>query len=331
MRNDRFITITNGSTKLIIDRLGAQIVSYIVDGVQIMYQGALNPDNAMWKATAKNLFPNPGPIGSNNDVYGELKVEEYSVNDKNEKHTIYIHNGGLYHMGQHGFAQSKLFNVKAKKPSYAVLSLSSATHQTYTEYPYEYVYNLMIDLPTKNSFHYLTSVQNVDQKPILAGMGWHPAFRLHHSAQKYKIRFRNLVKNEQCELEEHVYYDIYDSVIAKSKSKIISGIISADIELCYEIEPGRFIPYITMHTEEPYLILWSKNREQASQEEFICIEPWNCPPRMISKLTTQDKTESLKNEGAVVVDSNQRSVLEAIVFVNPEYTKTLCYTEEKKK
>ena len=315
----RYIKLKNGNAELTVDRVGAQIVSYKVDGVEIMYQGALNPENSMWKATAKNLFPNPGPIGTENEKWGELKTETYNVNGKEEKHTIYVHNGGLYHMGQHGFAQSEEFDVHAKRKNYCVLSISSDRQQTYTQYPYKFTYYVVLELGEDGNLNYMTCAQNDDTKPMLAGMGWHPAFKLYGDSKKYKLFFENLEKEDSCEVQEGVGYDIYSDVISKSKSKAFSGIKSADIVLCYERNPGEFLPYLKMHTSEPNLILWSKNRENESQEEFICIEPWNTMPRQISKLTTQDKTRELSESGAVIIEPSEKSYLKAGVNIYPEY------------
>ena len=67
---DRYIKLQQGKTTMIVDKVGAQVVSLKIDGVEVMFQGALNPSNAQWKASAKNLFPNPGPVG-NTDINDE--------------------------------------------------------------------------------------------------------------------------------------------------------------------------------------------------------------------------------------------------------------------
>lgn len=313
---------------MLVDKIGAQIVSFKIDGVEVMYQGALNPSNSKWKATAKNLFPNPGPVGTTNDVYGELKTEEYDVNGKIEDHVIYVHNGGKYHMGQHGFAQSKEFRVGGVTDDTCVLSISAKNNQTYTEYPYDYTYYIALGLE-EYGFNYLSCAQNNDTKPMLAGMGWHPAFKLHGNPKNYSLVLKNLVKDEECELEENVEYDIYETVILKNKSRRFTGIKSANVVLMYTDENGEKIPYLSMHVEDPILILWSKNAEDDTQEQFICIEPWNTTPRQINNLTTQDKTREIREKGAVIIEPGEQSKLSATIEVNPEYIAKIAKNKDK--
>ncbi len=336
---DRYIKLKNGNSELVVDILGAQIVSYKVDGVEVMYQGALNPENSKWKFSSKNLFPNPGPVGTSNEN-GELNTAEYHVRDGVvEKHVEYTHNGGIYHMGQHGPIQHKKFTINGKTKDSCVLSVRSDDY-TYNEYPYDFIYYMVLGLEKDGSLSYKTIAQNNDTKPMLAGMGWHPAFALHKNPSKYTIIFKNLNAKPDAKITRTVSqngtatkvseplkadteYTIDENIVMNGKSEQITGIESADIVLLYENEHGEKIPYITMHTEEPVLILWSRPKDNVSQEDFLCIEPWNTTPRQINKLITQDKTRELKKTGAVIIEPNEQSELNASVYINPEFLKVL--------
>lgn len=61
---NRYVVLKQGDATLVIDKIGAQIVSYKINGVELMYQGALDPSNHKWKKTAPVLFPNAGPMVS---------------------------------------------------------------------------------------------------------------------------------------------------------------------------------------------------------------------------------------------------------------------------
>ena len=326
-KDQRYIHLKKGNIEMIIDRVGAQVVSYKVNGVETIFQGALEPENSQWKASAKNLFPNPGPVGTKNEKYGELETEIYNVNGKEEQHVVYIHNGGKYHMGQHGFAQSKIFDVRGVNDDSCVLAISANSHQTYTEYPYDYTYYISLGL-NEDGFEYSSCAQNNDTKPMLAGMGWHPAFKLHDDPSRYTIVFKNVEKPvDGSDIEENIEYSI-DGLVEESKSQIFTGIYSADVVLLYTDDKGNKIPYLSMHIEDPILVLWSRKRENDNQENFICIEPWNTLPKQMSRLTTQDKTEKL-GKGANIIAPGERSTLTSSVSVNPEYIKKINHTNKR--
>lgn len=309
-------------TEAIIDRVGAQLVSLKIKGVEVMFQGALSPETSQWKATAKNLFPNPGPLGKTDSSGRELKTEIYDVNGKEEKHTLYSHNGGIYHMGQHGFAQSATYEDRGGDNLSSCTMSIRADDMTYNQYPYDFQYLVSMDV-NKNGLSYMSCVRNNDNKDMLAGMGWHPAFTLQNNPRKYTIKFKNLVKTPECDIDPDKEYEIYDSIILKDASVKFEGIISADVVLQYENEDGEKIPYITMHTEEPYLVLWSRHTENEGQENFICIEPWNTTPRQINNLSSQDQTHKLEENGAVIIAPGQERHLYADVQVGEEYIKEI--------
>lgn len=323
----KYIQVHNGEDILTVDTTGAQIVSWVVDGLEVMYQGALDsklssskPEPA-WAATAKNLFPNPGPMGSQNDRFGVPVLDEngkeagrYTL-PKEGKVTTYYHNGGVYQMGQHGFAQNEEYKVLSKvvkegkngvcrtSGTNVVMTITDELNDTAGKYPYKFAHSIVYDLAKKGGISYEAHAQNNDNKPMVAGQGWHPAFKLHGDPASYVIRIENLKTKDgaKCELTEGQIIKIYDEVISKDASVHYGGIAEADISLYYLTPGKKIVKYLTMHTTEPELILWSRHASQEGQESFIAIEPWNTPSRMISELTTQDKTQGLAKKGAVIV------------------------------
>ncbi len=311
----RFILLKNGKTQVLVDRIGAQIVAIDVDGQQISFSGATDPlfeVDTQWAKTAPVLFPNPGPVGKENEKYGVLP--------RDGKDTTYYHNGGVYKIGQHGFAQNTEFVVQGFDGKSCVLSID-ADEETVKHYPYDFRFYVVIDIDENGQINYKSAVNNLDNKPILAGQGWHPAFKLHADPRCYKVVFRNLEKDESCEAEEGVLYDVYEPFIKANKSKGFGGIKSADVEIVY-VDPvtNKQTTYLTMHTDSPNIIIWSRDKdyeEAHGHEYFLAIEPWNTTPRQIQKLTTQDKTPSI--EGARIVGVGEVDELNASVKVNPEY------------
>ncbi len=351
------IHLKNGNAELVIDTKGAQVVSYKINGVELMYQGANNPDNSVWKATAKNLFPNPGPVGATQEIpvtkidenghkktikelIKKLQTAEFDVDGKTETHTIYEYNGSTsFHMGQHGIAHSKTYSVVSKDQKSCVLSFFNEDKND-ANFPFIYTYSVLVALEDDGRLTYSTIAQNNDTEPMPGGMGWHPAFALHQNPERYTIVFKNLKakqhpvrtytikkgeeKIKQTEqLIEGKEYSINKNIVQAGLSEQFSGIKSADVVLMYETDNGRKIPYLTMHIKEPIVVLWSKPKKNDTQEDFICIEPWNTTPRQINNLTTQEHTRDLRKNGAIIIEPNQQRYLAAKLTINPEYLKEI--------
>ena len=301
-----YVVVERGNAQMVIDKVGGQLVSYTINGVEIMYQGALDPENHGWAATAKNLFPAPGPVAPKG---AEAEVREVEKGGKKIKQTKYTHNGGIYYIEQHGFIQSAEFEVKGKSDGQCLLSVASKGRNN-GEYPYEYRYQVGFEIGDNSELLYGSYATNLDNKPMLAGMGWHPGFKLHDKSEKYYIRLTNVKTAPGSDIKEGQTFCVKN--VLDEGSKILQGIISADIELVYQSDDGD-VPYLTLHTDSPVFVMWAK------EDGMICLEPWNTTPRQISKLTTQDKTEELAKEGARIIRPGETEALECGVSVNPKY------------
>lgn len=325
------IKLKNKNTVALVDTIGAQLIGLRVDGVDVLYNGARKPEKAQWGASAKNLFPNPGPVGTYNEEYGELETVDLPVGDTIKKHVVYHHNGGRYVMAQHGFAQYKEFHVQGQTDNTCLMSISH-NDGTWSEYPYKFKYGVAMEINNDGDFIYSAFTRNDDNKPILAGMGWHPAFKLHGDPSRYKIMFKGLNKTDECELEEGELYTI-DDIVAQGKSVKYSGIVETEVVLLYQKDNGKYIPYLSMHTKQPNLILWSKPATEKGQESFICIEPWNTTPRQIQKLTQQHKTPDLAHgdDPANIVDEGSYNAMVVPVKFNSQYIKLMSHHRHQEK
>jgi len=286
---NRYLKLKKGKTTLIVDKIGAQIVSFNVDGLELFHHGAIN------------AFPTPGKVGKND-------YEEYT------------HNGGVYVATKNGFAQYEEFKdfSRAEDEDRCFLSISSERNKTYTKYPYNCKCDIDLQID-EGELLYKMHVRNIDNKPMLTGMSWHTGFALHDRPSKYSIVFKNLKCTDKCGVEEGLKYPIYDEKSGNFNSTVFAGIESADVLLVYSPENGKDIPYLSMHTEEPYLVL----RGKLDKNSFVCIEPWNTTPGQIHGLTTQDKTLELKEKGALIVEAGGYKTLQAKIDTNPKYIKLI--------
>lgn len=335
MLDNRFVLLQDGDTKAVIDKLGAQIVGLKVDGLPILYEGAMMSNNGKsprWGKSAPNLFPNPGPIGKENPKWGELGTKKVVKSNGDEETRIkYIINGGIYEMGQHGFIKDAIFEEVGVRNDYCVLE-THANSSTADLFPYDFDYMALFDVKNGGHVSYQTTCVNLDTTPMPGGMGWHPAFVLHDKPQAYKVVFKNLECTEDCPLliknengERTIKEFDGEYLVNSPKATTITGIKSVDAVIVYTDKNGKEIPYLTVHSNEPYLLLWSR-KDDRGEPEFISIEAWNQQPRILSQVTTSDKIRDI--EGAVIVEPKEESTLKVNLSINPEYVKIFSKSNE---
>ncbi len=310
--------------EIIIDEIGAQIIDCKVsDGnkvVHLMHNGATTPGTS-WDATAKNLFPNPGPVlPKTYEGFDEAQAQFLDkLNANSDKSKTYTHRGGLYTMKQHGFAQSKKFDVQGQGKDYAVLSLRN-DDQTTSEFPNKFAYHVVVSLAEKNTpadeigFKYQTVANNLDTKPMVAGMGWHPSFAMPFGKENYKV----IITGKDGRHEEYSAADILD----KGKATELAG-GEIDVHLIY-VNPENKQPYLvtTMTSNEKVFILWGRNGQNSS--DFICLEPWNTSSRKISNLSkkaymSNQDLLNLEKDGVKMLDAGEVSQLSANVVFGTKY------------
>ena len=320
---DRYIKLKKGNVEIVVDLMGGYVASYKVGGLELIYNSK-NYENPQWDGNAKNQFPNTGPVGSTNPVYGKLNEYLIEFNGINKKFTEYMFNGFGFLLPQHGVPQLVKFRPQAVENDRCLVVIDQYTEGMSSMYPFKFKYGVDYTITNDGKLEYFAFAKNNDNKDMLAGMGWHPGFVLHSKAEKYKIIVKNLIAEDGCTLQEGVEYDVAE--IINSKNPVVfQHIKSADIVLLYEKEGGKKIPYITMHTNEPNLVLWSKPKNGENQDNFICIEPWNTTPGQISKLTTQDKTKHLAegDDPALVLKPKEEKTMKVVVNVNEDYVKAI--------
>ncbi len=317
--------------RITIDEVGAQIIDCcaVVNGVEVhlMHNGATT-EGTSWNATAKNLFPNPGPVlPKEYDGFDERQIDVLtSLNAGDDKNKTITHRGGLYRMPQHGIAPLLTFKSMANGEDYSVLVLQSGDNTT-TMFPNKFNFSVITSLlDNALGFSYRMVAENRDTKPMVAGIGWHPSFAMPFGKENYKIVVKN---NATGKTEEYSAADIID----KGKATSLKG-GDCELSLIY-VEPTTNTEYLVvkMDTKEKELILWGRNGQNS--DDFVCLEPWNTESRKVSLISkkaymSDDDLYGLRKDGAVILPPDQSTELNESVSFGTDYLNLLAATYQAK-
>ena len=249
--------------QMLSSRLGAELISYKLDGIEKLHQGQDCVDEngrIYWKRHFPVLFP----------IVGKLKQNKTIIN------------GRTYEMTQHGFARDMDFEPISKLDNFHSYVLRSNA-STLVKYPYDFA--LYVTYRTDgNKLTTMYKVVNEGDNNMSFGIGGHPAFKIDRDALlngEYYLEF------EQDEEKIHFLY-LVDGLVGTEYAKnvmqdtrrlpinahsfdndalIMKGITSNKISL--KCKTGNKT-LLTMDFEGfPYLAVWSK-----PGAPFICLEPW---------------------------------------------------------
>lgn len=250
-------------SQMLTSRLGGELISYKLDGIEKIHQGQECIDEngkVYWKRHFPVLFP----------IVGKLKQNKTIINGK------------TYEMFQHGFARDMEFEPITKLNDFHSYVLRS-NPSTLVKYPFDFA--LYITYRTDgNKLTTIYKVVNEGDNNMPFGIGGHPAFKIDQKAlldkeyylefeeDEEKIHFLYLVDGlVGTEYAKNVMSDLrripIDGNTFKNDALIMKGITSHKISLKQKTGNKTLL---TMDFEEfPYLAVWSKPRAP-----FICIEPW---------------------------------------------------------
>ncbi len=250
-------------SQMITSRLGGELLSYKLDGVEKIHQGQECIDaygKVYWKRHFPVLFP----------IVGKLKQNRTIIN------------GRTYEMSQHGFARDMEFEPITKLDNFHSYVLRS-NPSTMVKYPFEF--SLYITYRTDgNKLTTIYKVVNDGDNNMPFGIGGHPAFKidmedllneeyyLEFDQDEDKIHFLYLVDGlVGTEYAKNIMIDKRRIKITKdtfnNDAVIMKGITSNKISL--KRRRGNKT-LLTMDFEGfPYLGVWSK-----PGAPFLCIEPW---------------------------------------------------------
>lgn len=250
-------------TQMLTSKMGAELISFKLDGVEKIHQGQDCIDSKgkpYWKRHWPVLFPTVGKSKKNQTIM----------------------RGKTYEMPQHGFARDMEFEPVTKLDSFHSYVLRS-NKRLLEKFPYEFSLIVTYRLD-ENKLTTIYKVMNEGNVDMPFGIGGHPAFQINlEDLQKenYYLEF------EQEEEKIHFLY-LVDGLIGTEYAKnimddkrrititphtfdndavIMKGLTSSKVSLKTK-NPDKTI--LTMdYTGFPYLAIWSK-----PNAPFLCIEPW---------------------------------------------------------
>ncbi len=256
-------TIENAHLKLIVDTLGAQMMSLLSkDGCEYLWQG----DPVYWGDRAPVLFP----------FIGRLQDKQYQLDGK------------IYLVDIHGFACREEFSVLSHTESELALVLPG-TILTWASYPYEFVLEVTYRLADKTIL-VENRVKNKTGISMHFALGGHPGFRVPLTQgerfEDYCMEFSRcyypdrigftkdtilLNGQTQCFPLENdrilsLRHDLFDN------DAIILQNMAREVTLKSRTS-GRSIT--VSYPDMPYLGIWHWPQTDAP---YVCIEPWTSLP-----------------------------------------------------
>lgn len=235
---------------------GAELVSVKINDVEKMHDG-----ESFWNRHSPVLFP----------IVGKLKEGKTTID------------GNEYFMGQHGFARDMEFE-EIGEHSYVLKS----NEETLKKFPFNFEFYIGYEV-IGNTVITKYKVVNKDDKPMIFGLGGHPAFACEYASGKYRLEFENiesdvevyqledgLVKLEPEKTTKFIRENriFLDNQTFKNDAIILKNLSSDKVYLKTESRTILAFEF----KDFPYLGIWSK-----PDAPFICIEPW---------FNTADKVDS---------------------------------------
>lgn len=243
--------IQKGDTYAEISQKGAELVSFKVNGRQLLWCG----DPAYWERRAPILFP----------IVGGRKDDCYRYREK------------LYPMQRHGFAKDVLFQVVSSKADAIELELQD-TEQTRKSYPFAFSLKVRYQILPGGLTMQIT-VGNRGEEPMPFSLGLHPGFDLERDGgmNRYHLEFGGQGGLYARLIEPHGfitdrYFKVSDNrnifpdvELFKTDALIFDGNLSP-VRL---ISDGGHIIEVSFEGLNTTAI-WSA----VNCDKFLCVEPW---------------------------------------------------------
>ena len=240
--------INNGTIKLTVSSLGAEMTGLVKDGKERLWQN----DNGKWAGHAPILFPACG----------------------NCAHTT---EGKKYPMIQHSFGQISEYSLKEKGEDYIKLSLVS-DENTKKYYPYDFVFTVTYSL-AGDTLKIGYEIENPTGGDIYYSCGAHDSFALDGKLEEYLVEFEkdekfvNLVHDdggylngEEQNLGEGRIIDFEKTPLVDDKTFIFMDIASREVTL--KKKDGKTVAKVRFDGFSN-LLFW-----RPGDGKTVCIEPW---------------------------------------------------------
>ena len=254
------IELKNASSTAKIETLGAELISYINNGQEYMWQ----KDAAYWGKCSPVLFP----------VIGNLR---------NGKITI---EGNEYAIPKHGFCKDRDFEI-VKRTENSVVLKTGFDNDTLKMYPYKFEFTMAYTLDSdKISIEY--TVLNEDNKDMYYCIGSHPAINVPLGDGEFTDYVLQFDKTEDC---LSPVYDLENLEISTTNRVNFLDDDGKTINLKYSLFDNDAIimdhvnsDKVTLKNEKTNhgvvftfkgyssIAFWTPTKKDAP---FLCLEPWN--------------------------------------------------------
>lgn len=244
------VTLKNGNSVLKINKKGAEMKSFLVNGVEYLWVG----DPAIWASSTPNLFPMTG--GFRDDKY--------------------ILNGKEYIMPKHGFAKNMDFDVEEQTENTAVFLLKSSD-ETKESFPFDFELRVSYIL-TEAKVTASYSVKNLSHDTMWFSIGSHDGFATPEGIEEYDVIFP--------QKETLDTYTLFGNLLSHETTPVIKD--SDRIALNYNYFAIDALVFKDLKSKTcrlqnrktgrgiqldfpgcPRFVLWTK-----PNAPYLCIEPW---------------------------------------------------------
>ena len=257
------IQLRYGNSTALIDRRGAQIVSFKgSNGREALWSG--NPD--VWASHAPVLFP----------VCGSVRDDTVTIG------------GQPYPMTKHGFVRNADFFV-AKQGDDFVELIFTPTHETRRMYPFDFVFHVTYTL-VEDGYTTTFLVENKSDRAMPFCVGGHPGFRLPMedgaTFEDYQLEFAEIEDGLLAQAPGGKLIEGYGHLpgfrnarvlplsreLFRHDALIFDGLKSRSVRLVHRVS-GKGLHFSFPKME--VLAVWTKPVEEA---DYLCLEPWHGLP-----------------------------------------------------
>ena len=271
--------LDNGTLRVEIDKIGAEIRSVLKDGKNRMWLG----DEKYWSGVAPILFP----------ICGGMPNGKYT------------YKGETYEMQKHGFARKMPFEVEATSDDTATFMLSSNL-ETLKNYPWKFEFRVKYTLVgDKIKVEYF--VLNKSDNTMYYSIGAHEAYNCPEGIEAYDIVFEKAEDLKTYRLEGLALSGETQTILNNAKVLPLKEEYFQDDALIFKNIKSKKASLVNRATgqetvvsfpEFPYLLLW-----HPVGAPFMCIEPWCGIPS-----TKGDSIDITEKEGIIALESQSEKV-----------------------
>lgn len=259
------VVLNNGVLSVTISTYGAEVVSAIRNGKEMVWQGS----EKFWTGHSPLLFP----------VCGAFRDFKYE------------YKGNTYEIPPHGFTRKSNFEITSKSENSVTMTLIQSAENK-AVYPFEYDFVVTYSIK-ENQLTSVVEVKNNQSEPMYFSFGSHESFNLEGALEEYSVE----LENEEVFLSPKIVGRLltYENIDFGSGKviKLEKQLFKYDTFMLRDISSRKlFLRHgdkiiAQFDYDASNLLIW-----QPVGAPFICIEPWFRAPDYID--TCHDITKKPK-------------------------------------